>query len=928
MRPCALGANQPVRDRLQLNRSLIQETALLILSFRLATLALTVALLVTCYWPNVEGASIVLGAAVVVATVFTPLSCAAYRSGRISTGLVVSDVVTNIGAIIVCAHYAENTYSPLLFILIIKALSYAGIFGTRTGIVAAIVAVLGVAGLALTDYTGVWPAATFVPAPEINHVIRIIMLMMVGTTVFFGSMRTMSLVRAKEEELSRETARAREAARFQTGLQELGLVVMASEGLDQSLRLFCHHVRRLLGCAAVRVSLLKGDRLTEWAVDPPEGPRMPDPMDVAGVAARERRAVWSETPGEPRGEVALALPLFGRNGRVLGALTCVDSCPPADMLSWEARLQLVAPGAAVIVERTGLIEELQRETRQVRALLKAAREISKGGASGDVAQTICRVTREVLEADHAALLRFDAQQRLIPSAQDGLTEEEWKSFARLSMRIDQNPESIPAPFGDIMRVGRLAFAPILHGARMHGLLVAWRTTTPGVFGGAHLALLTGIASQAGLAQENVRLLRKERDAAALANRLLDVARELNLALDLRSFLSRVAARAAELTQARVALISIWNVKQSCYQIEAVHGLGPADTENVLNAKLAAAADDGAFGVELVRHIVAGPDGERPHDVSVPMERGGTSTGVLTLVWSPGHEPTQQQMALAVGLANQAAIALENIRLVEDLREADRLKSEFVATMSHELRTPLNVILGYADLLLEEGFGKLDDEQRGVIARVQRSAHELFELITDTLNLNRIESGRERVNVSAVRVADLFAQIELEQTARLENSDVVLRFVVGPELTVIHNDQDKLKLILRNLVGNAIKFTEHGSVTVRAEIDGEQVVFTVSDTGIGIRPEDLPVIFDMFRQVESANTRRHGGVGLGLYIVKRYLTLLRGTVEVESEVGVGTRFRIRMPARLSNEPVSASEGDTGARPRPVARLARAGVVAGG
>jgi signal transduction histidine kinase len=261
------------------------------------------------------------------------------------------------------------------------------------------------------------------------------------------------------------------------------------------------------------------------------------------------------------------------------------------------------------------------------------------------------------------------------------------------------------------------------------------------------------------------------------------------------------------------------------------------------------------------------------------------------------------LTLARGLAHQAAIALQNVRLVDEIREAMRLKSEFVATMSHELRTPLNVVLGYVNLFLEDAFGELTDEQRGILRRMHRSASELFDLVTATLDLNRLEAGKSRVLVEPVAVPDLFAQLEAE-TVPPARSTVEVRWELASELPAVQTDRAKLRIVLKNLIGNAMKFTERGSVTIAAEPGEDGVIFTVSDTGTGIRSEDLPVIFEMFRQVESANTRKHGGVGLGLYIVKRLLAELRGEIDVESELGGGSRFRVRLPVRLS--PGSAAD----------------------
>src|SRR5438093_1230582 len=329
----------------------------------------------------------------------------------------------------------------------------------------------------------------------------------------------------------------------------------------------------------------------------------------------------------------------------------------------------------------------------------------------------------------------------------------------------------------------------------------------------------------------------------------------------------------------------------------------------LAAELGSPLEDGAPEDGVGRPRLAAPWISRvgcESELSVPMEWGGSVLGILTVLWTAGRAPLAREAALADGLAHQAAVALQNARLVADLRTASRLKSEFVATMSHELRTPLNVIMGYTDLLLEEAFGSLAAEQRNVILRVQRSSRELFDLISATLDLNRLEAGRLEVALERVSPADLLADLEADTAARLDARAIEVRWELAADVPDLQTDRAKLRTVLKNLVGNAIKFTERGSVTITAEPAGETVLFTVADTGIGIRAEDLPVIFDMFRQIENAITRRHGGVGLGLHIVKRLVEQLGGEVHVESELGRGSRFRVHIPVRPARRPSGARQ----------------------
>jgi two-component system cell cycle sensor histidine kinase PleC len=231
---------------------------------------------------------------------------------------------------------------------------------------------------------------------------------------------------------------------------------------------------------------------------------------------------------------------------------------------------------------------------------------------------------------------------------------------------------------------------------------------------------------------------------------------------------------------------------------------------------------------------------------------------------------------------------------EAAEAADKTKSEFLATMSHELRTPLNIIIGYADLLSERILGPLTDEQAETLKRVRRNAHELYELISAMLDLSRLEAGRLPVEVKTIELHDLLEEIRDETREVREQSGLHFVWNVDPKLPPMQTDSGKLKVVIKNLLGNAIRFTAKGSVTIDAHACRGGVEICIADTGVGIPQDALALIFEPFRQVDSHALQQRGGTGLGLYIVKRLLELLGGEVTVESEEGRGSTFRVWMP----------------------------------
>jgi signal transduction histidine kinase len=245
-------------------------------------------------------------------------------------------------------------------------------------------------------------------------------------------------------------------------------------------------------------------------------------------------------------------------------------------------------------------------------------------------------------------------------------------------------------------------------------------------------------------------------------------------------------------------------------------------------------------------------------------------------------------------------ALEHHRLktkVNYLEELDRLKSDFVATMSHELRTPLASTMGYISLLHEGVYGALTDAQKTALERAQINSKNLLQLINSVLDFSKLKANKMLLTPETFNLEELVKEVAMN-TEPLAASRQLLFDVKCPSGVSVHCDRHTLRQILTNLLANAVKFTNTGSISlhVKLEEDGSHVDFRIRDTGIGIPSEKLPLLFQDFRQIDSSTTRKYSGTGLGLSISKRLAELMGGTIQVHSEYGVGSEFTIRLPIR--------------------------------
>ena len=256
----------------------------------------------------------------------------------------------------------------------------------------------------------------------------------------------------------------------------------------------------------------------------------------------------------------------------------------------------------------------------------------------------------------------------------------------------------------------------------------------------------------------------------------------------------------------------------------------------------------------------------------------------------------ERLNLELAETNRGVVALyaELDEKADSLRKASEYKSRFLSDMTHELRTPLNAIISISRLLIDRVDGDLTSEQEKQVQLINKSASSLNEMVSDLLDLAKIEAGKTDVHLAEVSVPDLLAALR-GMFRPLTPEQHVSLIVEEPTLAALYSDERKLSQILRNLVSNALKFTEKGEVRVRVGVtNDQQAEFVVSDTGIGIEAEHLDSIFNDFTQIDSGTQRRVRGTGLGLPLTRKLVRLLGGDIEVSSQVGKGSTFKVTLP----------------------------------
>ena len=625
-------------------------------------------------------------------------------------------------------------------------------------------------------------------------------------------------------------------------------------------------------------------------------------------------------------------------------------------------LRTFADQAVIAIENVRLFKELQERTAELtrsvdelRALGEVGRAVSSTLDFQSVLASIVSHAVDLSHADAGTIYEFDeAAQVFVPRANHGMTEDLIQTLRRTRIRIGMTESGIgqaaatrkAVQIPDLEKqVGYgLAFmvkagfrsllaVPLLQEDRVIGGLVV-RRKVAGAFPQAVVDLLQTFATQSVIAIQNARLFReideKSRALEELSRNQEQLSR-LSTALQEPLSLTEQLTRVLDAARQVVGLdhLYIWTPSPAGdgLMVSAGAGLTEEDAQALVGVTipfaeagaLAAVYGDGEPRVFNEANPVPEKYHLRPPYSTIaalrlkaflvsPMIARGRTVGVL----SADNRTSRTQIAahtvdLLHTFAAQAAVAVENARLFQEIQEkgrelelASRHKSQFLANMSHELRTPMNAVLGYTDLILDDIFGEVPAAIRETLERVKSNGQHLLGLINDVLDLSKIEAGQLMLSLGDYAMGEVVHAVVSAVESLAAGKKLGFEATVAPDLPPGRGDERRLTQVLLNLTGNAIKFTDAGKVSIDARAADGNFVVSVTDTGPGISEADQQKIFEEFQQADSSSTRAKGGSGLGLSISRRIVELHGGRLWVESVLGHGSTFSFTVPLKVERQ----------------------------
>jgi signal transduction histidine kinase/HAMP domain-containing protein len=653
----------------------------------------------------------------------------------------------------------------------------------------------------------------------------------------------------------------------------------------------------------------------------------------------------------------LVVPLT-RDGDVIGVITIRRLEARPFTTKQIALVQTFAAQAVIAIENVRLFKELEARNAALTTSLEqqtATSEILRviSSAQQDVQPVFDTIVESAVRLCHATIagvFRTDGTMLYHPANYGGSSEARAVARARYPRPLDTDTAPgiailtrsvfhVPdiedaSTVEQVRQAGRLlgfrsaATVPMLREGEAVGAIVVARLD-PGRFSEAEVELLKTFADQAVIAIENVRLFQELQSRTAELTQsveelkaLGEVGRTLSSTLDLPTVLDTILSRANVLAGTDGGAIYEFAADERTFHLRRATGTFDEGFVAVLSSNPLAFGEGVVGRAGELREPVQIPDiRDRgiPYDsrvreavlaagyralLAVPLISEDEVVGALVVNRrTPGEfEPRVVDMLRTFG--TQSALAIQNARLFREIEEksrqleaANRHKDEFLASMSHELRTPLNAVIGFSEVLLEKMFGDVNPKQEEYLQDILASGRHLLSLINDILDLAKIEAGRMELDVEEFEVVQAVDNAVVLVRERAMRKGLTLDTSLDRRLGSLRGDQRKIKQVLLNLLSNAVKFTpEGGRIEVRAQrLDG-QVEISVTDTGIGIAPEDQEAVFEEFRQVGTDYAKKHEGTGLGLTLSRKFVELHGGRIWVKSAPGQGSTFAFTLPER--------------------------------
>jgi signal transduction histidine kinase len=663
--------------------------------------------------------------------------------------------------------------------------------------------------------------------------------------------------------------------------------------------------------------------------------------EAARMLLPESRKSLEERGVDPA--AAAVVPLLA-NGRSIGTLRVLDAGKFGRRFTQDevSLLMAFADQAALALEKARLLNEAEARERQATQLYEVTTQLASSQDMDSVLDLIAARAVDLLGCEATAIFEYDPvrdglaivrtynfplefEQSIFLKSGESTSGLAFQQRRPVWTRDRLSSQAFTQAIGEtIVRnlgVGGTASVPIIIRGQPYGVLnIAFFETHD--FTDGEIQLLQTLADSAAVAIGNARFIRETQQARDEATQLYEITEQLASSPNMDAVLDLITVKATEMLESLGSAIQRFDETSDSLLLAKTHNVAP-----VLLERYSGKPGEGVSGVAFLERrpvwssditsdqslVRTEGDASRALDeaglkavLAVPIVVRDEAYGVLNVIYQETRDFTDAEIQLLKTLADSAAVAIGNAQFIEetqhareDAEQANRTKSQFLGNMSHELRTPLNAIIGYSEMLQEEASELENEEFEEDLERINGAGKHLLGLINDVLDISKIEAGAMDIYLENFPVLPMVQDVVTTMQPLVEKNSNSLVVDCPDSVGSIHADTTKIRQCLFNLLSNASKFTEQGTITLAVSRDTEDgrewVNFAVGDTGIGMTEEQMGRLFEAFAQAEASTRRNYGGTGLGLAITRHFCEMMGGTVLVESEAGKGSTFTMKLPA---------------------------------